>query len=86
MRRGVWGGERGMWKRQANLAKGNTFSCCRKFLNKVIPYLVEVLIQDGIYLIRDFPNHTMLNHLKVQTRITYTRTAVRSKNALLALL
>jgi hypothetical protein len=37
------------------------------------------------FLIRDFPKHTMLNHLKVQTLITYTRTAVRSKNALLAL-
>jgi hypothetical protein len=53
------------WKRQVNLAEGDKSSCCRKFLNKVIPYLVEVLIQDGIYLIRDFPNHPMYIHLKV---------------------
>jgi hypothetical protein len=29
----------------------------RKFLNQVLPFLVEVLVQDGIYLVRDFPNH-----------------------------
>jgi hypothetical protein len=59
-----------MWKRQANSAEGDKSSCCRKFLNEVIPYLVEVLVQDGIFLIRDFPNHPMSNYLKVRILTT----------------
>jgi hypothetical protein len=55
-----------MWKRQANSVEGNQSSCCRKFLNEIIPYLVEALVQDAIFLIRDFPNHPMSNHLKVR--------------------
>jgi hypothetical protein len=35
------------------------------WLNEVIPYMVEDIVQDGVYFIRDFPNHKMLNYLKV---------------------
>jgi hypothetical protein len=54
------------WCRQSNSVMGDKSSCCRKFLNQVLPFLVEVLVQDGIYLVRDFPNHPMSNHLKVR--------------------
>jgi hypothetical protein len=53
------------WVRQANSVVGDKSICCRKFLHEVIPYLVEVLVQDGIYLIREFPNHPMSQYLKV---------------------
>jgi hypothetical protein len=67
------------WKREANSLEGNKSSCCRKFLDEVIPYLVEVLVQDGIFLIRDFPNHPMSNYIKVRTLSNYSCTAHYSK-------
>jgi hypothetical protein len=30
---------------------------CDKFLNHVVPFLLEVLIQDSIYFVCDFPEH-----------------------------
>jgi hypothetical protein len=56
-----------MWCNQSNSAEGDKSSCCRKFLNQVLPFLVEVLVQDGIYLVQEFPNHPMSNYLKVST-------------------
>jgi hypothetical protein len=56
-----------MWCNQSNSVMGDKSSCCRKLLNHVLPFLVEVLVQDGIYLVRDFPNHPMSNYLKVCT-------------------
>jgi hypothetical protein len=57
------------WKRQANSLNGDKSQCCNKFLNQVLPFLVEVLVQDGIYLVREFPNHPMSNYLKVRTTV-----------------
>jgi hypothetical protein len=59
------------WCHQSNLVRGDKSSCCRKFLNQVLPFLVKVLVQDGIYLVRDFPNHPMSNHPKVPTIFNY---------------
>jgi hypothetical protein len=54
------------WVRQANSPIGDKSLCRKKFLNQVLPFLVEVLVQDGIYLVRDFPNHPMSEYLKVR--------------------
>jgi hypothetical protein len=43
------------WIRQSQSANGDKSSCCRKFLFDIIPYLVEVLLQDGIFLLWIFP-------------------------------
>jgi hypothetical protein len=53
------------WRRQANGRNGDKSTCCDTFLNHLIPYFVEVLVQDGIYLIKDFPNHPVSHMLKV---------------------
>lgn len=53
------------WRMQAESPHGDKTTCCRKFLYEILPYLVEVLVQDGIYLIRDFPDHPMSRYLKV---------------------
>lgn len=55
------------WVRQASSKHGDKSIACRKFLNEIIPYMVEVFVQDGIYFIRDFPEHEMSNYLKVRT-------------------
>jgi hypothetical protein len=53
------------WRRQAASRQGDKSSCCRHFLWDIVPFLVEILVQDGIYLIRDFPDHQMSLYLKV---------------------
>ena len=54
------------WVREAASAQGDKSTCCKHFLNDIIPFLVEVLVQDGIFLIDDFPNHPMSQYLKVR--------------------
>jgi hypothetical protein len=54
------------WLQEAASVQGDKSSCCRHFLNDIIPFLVEVLVQDGIFFISDFPNHPMSQYLKVR--------------------
>jgi len=53
------------WRRQARSAQGDKSDCCKIFLNEILPYFVEVIAQDGIYLVHEFPNHPMSHMLKV---------------------
>jgi hypothetical protein len=53
------------WRSQARGKYGDKSSCCQKFLYEIIPYFVEVLVQDGVYLVKDFPKHPMSHLLKV---------------------
>ena len=54
------------WLQEAASVQGDKSSCCRHFLNDIIPFLIEVLVQDGIFFISDFPNHPMSQYLKVR--------------------
>jgi hypothetical protein len=42
---------------------GDKTICAEKFLNDVLPYLVEVLVTDGIYFTQEFPTHVMSRYL-----------------------
>jgi hypothetical protein len=53
------------WLAQAASPHGDKSTACKTFLQDIIPYMVQVIVQDGIYLIRDFPEHVMSNFLKV---------------------
>lgn len=44
---------------------GDKSSCCSNFLNETLPWFIEVLIQDGIYFIKDYPNHNIASWLRV---------------------
>jgi hypothetical protein len=55
------------WVRQMESVRGDKSSCCRKFLLRILPFFVEVLVQDGIYFTRDFPRHPISEYLKVST-------------------
>jgi hypothetical protein len=55
------------WRQQANSHGGDKSVCCNKFLNHILPYFIQVLVQDGVYFIRDFPNHPMSALLKVRS-------------------
>lgn len=52
-----------------NSTYGDKGPACRKFLFEVIPYLVETLLQDGYYFVREFPNHDFAHLLKVSTTL-----------------
>jgi hypothetical protein len=53
------------WRAQATGPRGDKSTCCDTFLNNLIPYFVEVVVQDGIYFVSDFPDHPMSHLLKV---------------------
>jgi hypothetical protein len=58
------------WRQQAGSRGGDKSILCDKFLNYLLPYFVEVLVQDGIYFVKDFPNHPMSQYLKVSKSYT----------------
>ena len=51
--------------RQKSLTREVVYNsiCADKFLNYIIPYLIEVLVTEGIYFIWDYPNHVMAQYL-----------------------
>lgn len=54
------------WRLQAAAPHiGDSSTCAQNFLYVTLPYFTEVLVQDGIFFIRDFPNHPMARYLKV---------------------
>ena len=57
-----------VWLQQRHSAEGDKSSCAYKFLDEILPFFTEVLIQDGIYMIEEFPNHPMSQHLKVSSK------------------
>ena len=54
-----------LWRRQADSANGDKSACAITFLYELLPWFVEVLVQDGIYFIHDFPSHPLTRFLKV---------------------
>jgi hypothetical protein len=54
------------WRTQARGRGGDKSDCCEKFLHHILPYFVEVLVQDGIYFVKEFPTHPMSTMLKVR--------------------
>ena len=53
------------WRMQATSCTGDKSTLCDTFLVHIVPYFVEVLVQDGVFFIRDFPAHPMSQYLKV---------------------
>jgi hypothetical protein len=41
------------WKQEMNSEFGDKSSCADTFLNHIIPYMVEVVLQDSIYFVND---------------------------------
>jgi hypothetical protein len=53
------------WCSQQSSAEGDKSTCCSKFLQDILPFLAEVLVTGGIYLIKDLPRHPMSQYLRV---------------------
>jgi hypothetical protein len=50
---------------QVATEQGDKTDCAFNFLHDIVPYLASVVIQNGIYFIKDFPNHYFSDILKV---------------------
>ena len=60
------------WKRQSWMPQvGDKSECCRNFLYDLLPFLVKVIVQDGIYFIMDHPHHELSLYLKVSTSVLF---------------
>jgi hypothetical protein len=55
------------WRQQAASAQGDKSLLCDKVLNHIIPYLITVMVQDGIYFAPQFPDHETSKLLIVST-------------------
>ena len=57
------------WPHDAERDDGDKSTCCSNFLNGIIPWFVEVLIQDGVFFIIEFQDHPLSHWLKVRNQI-----------------
>ena len=61
----ILGRDYSKWEAQQQADKGDKSECGEMFFSRLIPFLIEVLVQDGIYFVHDFPIHQMSNLLQV---------------------
>ena len=54
---------RNLWLQEKLSVGGDDSKAASNFLHETLPFLAKVVIQDGIYWIHDFPNHTASRHL-----------------------
>lgn len=62
----LFGNRLTLFRAEAASAHGDKSTCASNFLNCIIPWFVEVLVQDGIYFIVDFPQHNVSRWLRVR--------------------
>ena len=67
------------WQREVNSPYGDQHG--KLLVEELLPFLVHVAVQDGIYWLRDFPNHPCPNILKQTLRdpMPYERWAIRAR-------
>ena len=46
------------WRIQSQSVGGDNTNAARNFLYDTIPFMLEVAVQDGIYFVEEFPNHS----------------------------
>lgn len=66
------------WKSEAASVHGDKSTFCAMFLNDLLPWLVEVIVQDGCYFIKDFPDHVISKLLRMNIP-AYDRFALQSR-------
>jgi hypothetical protein len=62
----LFGTKLAQFRTEAASRDGDKSTCCSNFLNHLLPWFVEVLLQDGIYFILDFPDHNISHWLRVR--------------------
>lgn len=67
------------WRLQQQSAKGDKRECTRHFLEEVLPFLAMVIVQDGIYWIKDYPNNEASRLLRSKMPPTYPNWAADAR-------
>ena len=66
------------WKAEAASVHGDKSTFCSMFLDDLLPWLVEVVVQDGCYFTRDFPDHVISKLLRMKIT-AYDRFALQCR-------
>jgi hypothetical protein len=53
------------WLRQRESPNGDKSTCCETFSFRVLPCLVQVAVQCGVFFVEEFPRHSMTLYSKV---------------------
>ena len=67
------------WKAEQASELGDKRTCTMHFLGKVIPFLAMVVIQDGIYWSKDYPNNEASRLLLSMMPLTYPKWALDAR-------
>ena len=79
------------WRRQVEERGGDKSGTAKKFLEEIIPYFVWVLIQDGVFLVQEFPDNpiSVLLRQRIQEGVdggyNYVRWALSARRRCTAL-
>jgi len=68
------------WREQTASVNGDDSEAGRNFLYEVLPFLARVAVQDGIYFLRDYPNHEISIRLKNTMPADYERWAKSARD------
>jgi hypothetical protein len=68
------------WREQAASVNGDNSEAARNFLFEVLPFLARVAVEDGIYFLRDYPNHEVSLRLKNVMPAIYERWAKTARD------
>lgn len=68
------------WREQAASVNGDNSEAARNFLFEVLPFLARVAVQDGVYFLRDYPNHEISMRLKNAMPADYERWAKSARD------
>ena len=71
-----------IWKMQANAPDGDKTRAAQNFLGETLPFLARVVVQDGIYWLRDFPDHEISRQLRHIFPPSYEQWALEKRQAL----
>ena len=69
------------WKEQQKSVQGDNRECARHFVNEVLPLLAKVVIQDGIYWIKEYPDSLPSRLLIDRMKTVFPGYATWARNA-----
>lgn len=68
-----------IWRAQADAPNGDKSNAAKNFLYEMLPFLALVVVQDGIFWLRDWPEHPISKFLLTVMPPTYERWAAEKR-------
>ncbi len=70
------------WQEQYQSPEGDQSEAAKNFLFEMLPFLAKVVVQDGIFWVKDFPNHALTRLLLSSMPANYERWAAETREKL----